>query len=168
MNGASDFDVAAMLVVLLLAGAANTAPLIAARLLGTRLAWPLDGGVRMRDGRPLLGKSKTLRGALVGVALPGALAPALGQPIEAGLAIGAAAMAGDLLSSFIKRRLGLAPSSQSLGLDQIPESLLPAWIARGWMTLSLIEIATIVAAFFVAELALSKLLYRLKLRDRPY
>jgi len=157
-----------MLVVLLLAGAANTAPLIAAKLLGTRLAWPLDGGVRLRDGRPLLGKSKSLRGVLVGIVFPGALAPAFGQPVEAGLAIGAAAMAGDLLSSFIKRRLGLSPSSQALGLDQIPESLLPAWIARGWIALSTIEIATIVATFFVAELMLSKLLYRLNLRDRPY
>lgn len=162
------FDVVAVLVVLLLAGAANTAPLIAARLLGARLSWPLDGGIHLRDGRPLLGKSKTVRGVLVGVALPGALAPALGQPVEAGLAIGAAAMAGDLLSSFVKRRLGLLPSSQALGLDQIPESLLPAWIARGWLELSLIEITTIVVAFFVAELALSKLLYRLKLRDTPY
>ena len=168
MSGALDFDVAAVLVVLLLAGAANTAPLIAAKLLGARLAWPLDGGVHLRDGRPLLGKSKTVRGVLAGVVLPGALAPALGQPVEAGFAIGVAAMAGDLLSSFIKRRLRLPPSSQALGLDQIPESLLPAWVARSWLALSIIEIATIVAAFFVAELVLSKLLYRLKLRDKPY
>jgi CDP-diglyceride synthetase len=168
VSGALDFDVAAVLVVLLLAGAANTAPLIAAKLLGARLAWPLDGGVHLRDGRPLLGKSKTVRGVLAGVALPAALAPAFGQPVAAGLAIGAAAMAGDLLSSFIKRRLGLPPSSQALGLDQIPEALLPAWIARGWIALSMVEIAAIVAVFFVAELALSKLLYRLKLRDKPY
>ena len=31
------------------------------------------------------------------------------------------AMLGDLLSSFWKRRVGLAPSWQAIGLDQIPE-----------------------------------------------
>ena len=38
-----------------------------------------------------------------------------------GLLVAATAMAGDLLSSFLKRRLALAPSSQAIGLDQIPE-----------------------------------------------
>jgi CDP-archaeol synthase len=163
-----NLDFSAMLVVLLLAGAANTAPLIAAKLLGARLAWPVDGGVRLRDGRPLFGASKTLRGILCGIALPALLAPPLGQPVTVGLAIGAAAMAGDLLSSFVKRRMGRVPSSQAMGLDQIPEVLLPTWIARAWFDLSLSEIAIIVAVFFVAELVLSKLLFRLNLRDRPY
>jgi hypothetical protein len=34
--------------------------------------------------------------------------------------IAASAMAGDCLSSFIKRRLGLERSSMTLGLDQYP------------------------------------------------
>jgi CDP-archaeol synthase len=163
-----NLDFSAMLDVLLLAGVANTAPLIAAKLFGARLAWPVDGGVQLRDGRPLFGASKTLRGILGGIALPALLAPALGAPVTAGFTIGAAAMAGDLLSSFVKRRMGFVPSSQALGLDQIPEVLLPAWIARGWFDLSVSEIAIIVAVFFIAELVLSKLLFRLNLRDRPY
>jgi CDP-archaeol synthase len=163
-----NLDVTAIFIVLLLAGAANTAPLIAKKLFGDRLALALDGGIRWRDGQPVFGTSKTLRGVLSGITLPALLAPLLGVAVTAGAAIGAAAMAGDLLSSFAKRRIGLAPSSQAIGLDQIPEALLPAWIARGWFDLTLVDIAIIVAVFFVTELALSKLLYRLKLRDRPY
>jgi CDP-2,3-bis-(O-geranylgeranyl)-sn-glycerol synthase len=62
----------------------------------------------------------------------------------------------------------LPPSSQAWGLDQIPEVLLPAWVARAWFDLGVLDVAAIVLVFFVLEVVLSKLLYRLKLRDRPY
>ncbi len=157
-----------MLTVLVLIGAANTAPIVAKNLLGARLARPLDGGVNFLDGRPLFGKSKTLRGVLVGILAPALIAPLLGHRPWHGLVIGIVAMSGDLLSSFTKRRLGLTPSSQALGLDQIPEVLLPALAARAWFGFSWWQVAEIIAAFVVLEIVLSKLLFRLKLRDRPY
>jgi hypothetical protein len=156
------------LLLLLLIGAANTAPLFAKKWLGDRGAWPLDGGVRWFDGGPVFGHSKTVRGLLIGVSLPTLLAIAMQHPAWHGAVIGLAAMIGDLFSSFCKRRLRLQPSSQAWGLDQIPEVLLPAWIARPWFDLSAVDVAVIVVVFFVLEVLLSKLLYRLKLRDRPY
>jgi CDP-2,3-bis-(O-geranylgeranyl)-sn-glycerol synthase len=45
---------------------------------------------------------------------------------------------------------------------------LPAWVARAWFDLSALDVAMIVVVFFVLEVVLSKLLFRLKLRDRPY
>jgi CDP-2,3-bis-(O-geranylgeranyl)-sn-glycerol synthase len=153
---------------MVLIAAANSAPIFAKRLLGERLAWALDGGLRLADGQPLLGRSKTVRGVLVGIFLPAALAPLFGYPWWQGLAIGGAAIGGDLISSFIKRRLKLAPSSQAIGLDQIPESLLPALVARTWFDLSLPDIALVVGAFLVSALVLSKLLFRVGLRERPY
>jgi CDP-diglyceride synthetase len=157
-----------MVILLALIGAANTAPLVAKYLLGARGAWPVDGGLVFFDGRPLLGKAKTLRGVLFGTLAPALLTPLLGYTLAQGLAIGAAAMAGDLVSSFIKRRLGYTPSSQSIGLDQILEVLLPALIARGWFGLTGWGIVCVVIAFIVIALLLSKLLYRLRLRDEPY
>lgn len=147
---------------------ANGTPVIAARLLGRRFAWPLDGGLRLADGRPLLGRSKTLRGLVLAVAVTAAGGALLGVGWRLGLAVAALAMAGDLLSSFAKRRLGLTPSSQSLGLDQVPESLLPALACRGPLALGWGDVAAVVAVFFVGELLLSRLLYRLHIRDRPY
>ena len=161
-------NVAQVLIVLVLIGAANTAPLIAKKWLGERLAWPVDGHLKFFDGQPLLGHSKTVRGVTVGILLPALLAPLLGHAGLHGAAIGASAMVGDLLSSFVKRRMKLVPSSQALGLDQIPEVLLPAWVARRWFDLSPWDIVALVATFIVLALALSKVLYRLKLRDRPY
>ena len=77
-------------------------------------------------------------------------------------------MAGDLFSSFGKRRLGLAPSSQALGLDQVPESLLPLLACRTALSLTAADIALAVVIFFIGELVLSRLLYRAHLRDEPY
>jgi CDP-2,3-bis-(O-geranylgeranyl)-sn-glycerol synthase len=78
------------------------------------------------------------------------------------------AMAGDLFSSFVKRRLNLPPSSQALGLDQIPESLLPMLACRDALSLTAADIVVGVAIFFVGELVLSRLLFNAHLRDEPY
>jgi len=77
-------------------------------------------------------------------------------------------MAGDLFSSYVKRRLDLAPSSRATGLDQIPESLLPLLVCRGALVLSGLDIAICVAVFFVGEGSLSRLLYKAHIREQPY
>ena len=77
-------------------------------------------------------------------------------------------MAGDCMASFLKRRLGLIPSSMALGLDQIPESLLPAISMRVYAQLTAIDIFMVVFIFFVGELVLSRVFFRLGLRERPY
>ena len=153
---------------LVLVGAANTAPLLLKRFMGTRWAWPLDGGLRFVDGEPLLGKSKTVRGIVIGVLAPALIAPLLGHRWQHGAIMGAAAMAGDLVSSFCKRRLKRQPSSQALGLDQIPEVLLPLWVGRTWFDLSYLEIAIVLVLFVVLQLALSRLFFKLGWRDQPY
>jgi hypothetical protein len=49
--------------VLALRALANGAPLIAKRLFGSALAFPLDSGMTLEDGQPLFGHSKTIRGS---------------------------------------------------------------------------------------------------------
>jgi len=85
-----------------------------------------------------------------------------------GTVVASAAMAGDLLSSFVKRRLKLVPSSRASGLDQIPESLVPVLACRNTLAFGPADAATIVTAFFVGEVLLSRLLYRWHIRERPY
>jgi CDP-2,3-bis-(O-geranylgeranyl)-sn-glycerol synthase len=82
--------------------------------------------------------------------------------------VGLTAMLGDLLSSFIKRRLGMASSSMALGLDQIPESLLPLLAVAETFELSGSTIAWTVAGFVVLELTLSPIFYWLGIRNQPY
>jgi hypothetical protein len=72
------------------------------------------------------------------------------------------------LVSFVKRRLGLAPSSQAVGLDQIPESLVPLLATRLLLPLTVLDVAVATTLFFVGEFVLSRLLYKWHVRDRPY
>ncbi len=157
-----------ILQLLLLLIIANGGPILARKLLRRHFAWPVDGGRRFRDGRPLLGEAKTWRGILAALLLSALCAPLLGLSVAWGLLIGAAAMAGDLLSSFIKRRLGYPSSSMALGLDQIPESLLPALLAAGELQLTIGDILLVVVLFLLVELALSRLLFRMGIRKQPY
>jgi CDP-2,3-bis-(O-geranylgeranyl)-sn-glycerol synthase len=157
-----------ILQLTILLALANGAPLVAARLLGRRFACPLDGRLIFVDGRPLLGASKTVRGMLAAVAVSTAGALLVGMPGSVGAVVGAGAMAGDALSSFIKRRFALPPSSRATGLDQIPESLVPLLASRLMLPLTPWDIAASVAIFLVGEIVLSRALYRVHLRDRPY
>jgi len=147
---------------------ANSAPLLGHKLLGPRLARPLDGGWTFLDGRPLLGRSKTVRGVVLSLAATAAAAPVLGLSWTTGALLAALSVLGDLTSSFLKRRLGRPPSSQALGLDQVPESLFPLLALHARLDLTAGAIAAVVLVFVVLELVLSRLFYRLGLRDRPY
>lgn len=147
---------------------ANTAPLIAKLAFRDRFVHPLDCNVTFLDGRPLFGKSKTIRGIVASLALTGMSAPIVGLSWMIGLLVSITAMAGDLLSSFIKRRLDLPPSSKATGLDQIPELLIPLLVCCTVIDLSVADIVTAVGSFFVGEVFFARLFYALKLRDQPY
>jgi hypothetical protein len=158
----------ALLEILFLITAANGAPVLAARLSGDSFGYPVDLGLRMPDGRRVLGSSKTWRGLLAALVATPVAAGLIGLPAHYGLLAAAAAMAGDLFSSFSKRRLGLQSSDMALGLDQLPEALFPTLVLMGPLELSAAEAAAAVFLFFALEIPLSMLLFRLGLRKRPY
>jgi CDP-diglyceride synthetase len=158
----------AVLQLLILLALANGSPIVAKRIFGTNYAQPLDGNVKFLDGRPLFGASKTVRGILTSILITSACGPLIGLDLKIGFAVAAAAMAGDLFSSFLKRRLGLQPSSQAVGLDQIPESLFPLLACRQALSLTVTDIVVGTAIFFLGEVVLSRALFRLHVRDRPY
>lgn len=154
--------------LLMLLAVANGGPIIAKRVFGTRWSAPLDFGWVFFDGRPLLGASKTVRGLVVAVLCTSVAATLLGLSWGLGAMVGACSMLGDALSSFVKRRLNIAPSGRATGIDQIPEALLPMLVVRGMLGLSLLEVMAITAVFFVLEIPLARLFFALRLRDHPY
>lgn len=154
--------------LLLLLAVANSAPIVLKRLLGDRWSAPIDFGRRFFDGRPWLGPSKTWRGLAAAVVGSGLVAPLLGLPMEHGALLGLLAIVGDAVASFIKRRRGMAPSSQSFGLDQIPESLLPLLAMKGLLAIPWPVVAGVTLAFVLLETPLARASHRLGLRDRPY
>ena len=154
-------------LLLLLVLVANGAPVLAAKVL-TFEPYPLDGGLVLRDGQRLFGRTKTLRGVAASILATVPAAMVLGLGWQLGLLIALFAMLGDLASSFVKRRLGMPSSSMALGLDQVPEALLPLLMVRGLVDLTLLQTALLVLLFFVLELVLSRVLYRLHIRSQPY
>src|ERR1700690_2598356 len=125
-----------LLQSVLLLTVANGAPVVAKKVLGARLAFPLDAGAHFFDGQPLLGPSKTVRGVVISIVITAVLAPLLGLSLATGGLVAALAMIGDLFSSFVKRRLKFPSSSQAIGLDQVPESLLPLLVCKETLSLT--------------------------------
>src|SRR5579863_5837676 len=97
----------AILQSLVLLTLANGGPVVAKRVFGGRFSYPLDGGIKFFDRRPLFGASKTVRGVLVSILVTTAGAPLVGLEPKLGALVAVTAMAGDLSSSFVKRRLNL-------------------------------------------------------------
>lgn len=113
------------LSALLLLWLVNFAPPLLAFLLDERWSTPLDRGRLFWDGKPLFGPHKTIRGVVGAVATGCAVAPLLGFSWLVGAAAAILSMAGDLLSSFIKRRFDLPSGSAVPVLDQMFEGAFP-------------------------------------------
>ena len=156
------------LKLLLILIIANGAPIAARLILGNKFEYPVDFGLKFADGKRLLGTSKTWRGLLFAIVIAIIGAVILSLPIKVGLIMGCWTMLGDLFSSFIKRRLGLSPSGMALGLDQIPESLFPLVAVSTIFGLEWWRVLSLVLLFIVIELSLSRVLFKLNIRRRPY
>ena len=141
---------------------ANGTPVLLGLVLGPRWNRPLDNNRQFPDNRPLLGPSKTLRGLFSAIVVTGLLAPLFELSILEGASFALLAMLGDLCSSFIKRRIGIASSRSVPLLDQIPESILPLWGLQTVLGSSGSEMALAVAIFIVIDLLLSGLLRALR------
>jgi CDP-2,3-bis-(O-geranylgeranyl)-sn-glycerol synthase len=135
----SFFTVLQALWLFLPAYLANMTPPVAAKIL-PRWDAPIDGGRVHRDGRPLLGKSKTWRGLVTGglvgsiVAMAQSLAPStdlglddfhagetgtLLAPLVLGLFLGLGAGVGDAAKSYLKRRTGREGGAPWFPFDQL-------------------------------------------------
>jgi hypothetical protein len=157
-----------VLQLLVLVAVANAVPVFAKKILGGALSWPLDGGAVMADGQRVLGASKTIRGVFLSVLITPLAAVLIGLGWQIGVVVALSAMAGDITSSFLKRRMGLPASSRAIGLDQIPEALFPLLAAQLLVPITLADIAVGTALFFAGSLIVSRVLFKLKIRDEPY
>ena len=87
---------------------------------------PVDFGKKFFDGKRVFGKGKTLRGFVAGVAVGSLVGLAesylLSWPDMAyiGFLLSVGTMCGDLLGSFLKRRMGMPQGHPSFLIDQMP------------------------------------------------
>jgi len=157
---------------------ANGSPVVGVRIIGRRT--PLDRGAKAWDGRRVLGDGKTVEGLIIGISvgtLAGLILYLCGNVgnyravLEPSL-LASGAMLGDIVGSFIKRRIGLRRGQPAPGLDQLGflaaalalSSLVygfPSWIDA--LTLILLLVVTA-----LLHLGTNYLAYLLGLKAEPY
>jgi CDP-2,3-bis-(O-geranylgeranyl)-sn-glycerol synthase len=147
---------------------ANGAPILIRALLNDGFNVAVDFSKKLPDNKRILGSSKTWRGIFAAFVATAAAAWLLDHSPETGLLVAIYAVLGDLLSSFIKRRLGIKTSSMAPLLDQIPESLFPALMMMETFNLDITSVILLVLTFVIVELVLSHLLYSWGVRKRPH
>jgi CDP-archaeol synthase len=136
-----------------LLGAAHSAPWAAGYLFGHRLSAPIDAGMKLTDGRRVLGAHKTWRGLVAAMLTCALVGPLLGYSVGLGIAFAILALAGDAASSLIKRRLRLEPGAELPGLDQIPEALTPLLALSAPLGIGVGTVWTLTGVFMLADLA---------------
>jgi len=110
-------DVVHALLFIFPAYCANAAPVIFGG------GFPIDGGKTFLDGKPIFGSHKTFRGFLSGLVVGTLVGFVQGNLFQynvlLGFTLSMGALAGDLLGSFFKRRLGLPPGATLPIADQL-------------------------------------------------
>ena len=157
-----------LLQLVLLIIIANGAPILIRVLLKNSFNLAVDFGHRLPDNNPIFGPSKTWRGIFAALIATSTAAWLLGYSPEIGFLVAVYAVLGDLLSSFIKRRLAMKPSSQALLLDQVPESFFPAIMTMQVFKLNIFSVMLLVLIFIIIELTVSYVFYQWGVRKRPY
>ena len=124
----------------------NMLPFAAHLIFGHRFEAAVDGGLSLPDGRPLFGRNKTWRGIIASVAGGAAVAPLLGISWQLTALAALLAMAGDLATSFTKRRMGQPSGKPVFLLDQFLEGVLPLLLL--WYELAL-PVWHVIVAFVI-------------------
>ena len=133
----------------------------------------IDLGKTLPDGRPILGKNKTYRGFLAGLAI-GTIAglaetAVFNYPIAFGLMVSLGALVGDLTGAFLKRRLSIPPGGLLPIVDQV-DFIVGAILFSLFLPLSLSWelILTVLVLTPPIHLLTNYVAYRLKLKSNPW
>ena len=135
----------------------------------------MDMGKKFSDGRRILGDGKTTRGfagglivgTIVGL-LQGIAEAPLGEHLLLGFLLALGALLGDLVSSFIKRRLDIERGGAAPGLDQLGFAVVALILATPVKVLTWQAIAVILIITPPIHLATNFVGYKLGLKSRPY
>jgi len=146
-------------------------PFLAHLVFHDRFAATVDGGIQWRDGRPVFGTHKTFRGIFAAFAGALVAAPLLGIGFWVAGAAAALAMAGDLMTSFLKRRLDKPSGTPMFGFDHGLEALLPllalvpAMNLRAWQGIA--ALAAFIPLGFLGSRFWQYILYRPSVQNYP-
>jgi len=119
-------------------------------------------------GKGVLGKNKTFEGLLFGLNAGLLLTLLLGIDFTVGLVISVSTQAGDLLGSFIKRRLGIKSGEELPITDQLGFITLTFFSLSFITSISFPAAAAIILLTYPAHRAANLLAFKLKLKKVRY
>lgn len=141
---------------------------------------PIDCGKKFVDGKPIFGPNKTYRGFVSGV-LIGTLvgyiqetvAPTYGLPagnVLRGFTLSLGALIGDLIGSFVKRRLNLKPGAPFPVIDQVFFVVFALLFSLAVEPSSLSFTGAILIIFLTIpiHILVNAIAYLLRLKDTPW
>jgi len=145
---------------------------------------PIDFGKTFRDGRQILGDGKTYRGLIFGIISgvvvgmgQNVVVPNVGYPVfttSALICLPSGAMTGDLVKSFLKRRVGFKQGAPLPLVDQL-DLVVGAWVftyvfSHGWFvanfTLWVMLVILIITP--VLHITVNIIGYKLGKKDVPW
>ncbi len=103
----------------------NFVPPLLALIFHNKFNKPVDANKTFFDGQPILGSHKTIRGVTGAVICGGITAHLFSFTFFEGTTIAALSMLGDLITSFLKRRVKTPSGTVIPGMDQFLEAFLP-------------------------------------------
>jgi len=156
------------LIFLLPSYVANATPVLISKFV--KKLHPMDFGIKLPDGNRILGEGKTLEGFFAGIISGSLVGLMINYPnLKPSLILALGAMVGDVLGSFVKRRLGLKRGSPLPPLDQL-DFLAGSLILYHYLVAPLSLSRLITAVLITPPLhAITNLIaYLLKLKEVPW
>jgi len=139
---------------------------------------PVDFSKKFIDGKPIFGQNKTIRGFIAGLfigTLVGwaqeTLAPNIGLEkgsVLLGLCLSLGALFGDLVGSFVKRRLDLKPGASFPVSDQIDFVLLALLFSLPVKPPTFLYAVLIIALTLPIHLLANVIAYLIRVKKRPW
>jgi CDP-2,3-bis-(O-geranylgeranyl)-sn-glycerol synthase len=155
---------------------ANATPVVSIKLIGR--STPLDMGLYAWDNRRIFGDGKTVEGLISGIIVGTLIGLSIYSLMDVFRSIlepfvlSFGAMIGDILGSFIKRRIGVERGKPLPIIDQLGfliSSLFFSYVIYGlprWVRLDILIILLMITFFL--HIATNYIAYLLRLKDRPY
>lgn len=160
-----------LLAIALVCYIANAVPVLVAKVIKRR--HPIDFGRYLPNGHRVLGDGKSIEGFISGIiagVCVGCLAELKGfLMISEAFVLSLGAMTGDLLGSFIKRRIGLKSGDPAPLLDQL--CFILTALAFYQVVFGLVDLFTFIIFLVITpplHLATNYLAFKLKLKDKPW
>jgi CDP-2,3-bis-(O-geranylgeranyl)-sn-glycerol synthase len=128
---------------------------------------PLDRGLKWKDGRPILGSHKTIRGTFAGITI-GTLVGLIQLNSVGGFLQATGAITGDLIVSFIKRRIKMEPGESLPIADQLDFIAFAVFYSYPIQHTGLDKIAAIMLVTIPIHYAVNFIAWLLKLKENPW